>query len=539
MLLSRYINIKVQFVVLLSIISLSLAAIITINVFIHRDNSQRLTQLELSYYPALEHATKINSLLPNVRQQFEAAVIMEDEQAIDYARQISADLQVEANKGEIVLPSQADAFNKLSLALKKYTESAYALSLDFINLNDSFDNLTARSNKLSADYDSLLALSDQLRSSASQNVVDTILHSENAANDAAQQSVWLGVFFLLSVFAVGYAIFKSVISSILLVTEKMQAIATGDGDLTVRIDYSGKDEIATLVQSVNQFIEKLQGIIASTLSIGQELEVVSDKIRSESHQTLALNSTQRDHIEEVTDAVNNIIALIEQVVGFASHADSQAQKANASAQTGTQVVLKTSQEIEELASNIRDTATKLKQLDKNASNVGSILSTIQSVAEQTNLLALNAAIEAARAGDHGRGFAVVSDEVRVLANNTQQSATEINALLGELKSGSNAAVGAMDQGLASSSQAVGDAQNAGDYLLEISGQVEEITELNRQIASTTEHQARASKQIHTHMDDFRQCSHQVSQSTDQLEALSHQLSDIVTELSKSTSQFKV
>lgn len=201
--------------------------------------------------------------------------------------------------------------------------------------------------------------------------------------------------------------------------------------------------------------------------------------------------------------------------------------------------MKTSQEIEELATNIRDTAGKLKELDQNASNVGSILSTIQSVAEQTNLLALNAAIEAARAGEHGRGFAVVSDEVRVLANNTQQSATEINALLGELKSGSNAAVGAMDQGLASSSQAVGDAQNAGDYLLEISGQVEEITELNRQIASTTEHQARASKQIHTHMDDFRQCSHQVSQSTDQLEALSHQLSGIVTELSKSTSQFKV
>ena len=100
--------------------------------------------------------------------KFEAAVIMEDEQAIDYARQISADLQVEANEGAKVLPSQAYSFNQLSLALKKYTESAYALSLDFINLNDSFDNLTARSNKLSAEYDSLLALSDALRSSASQ-----------------------------------------------------------------------------------------------------------------------------------------------------------------------------------------------------------------------------------------------------------------------------------------------------------------------------------------------------------------------------------
>ena len=133
MLLSRYINIKVQFVVLLSIISLSLAAIITINVFIHRDNSQRLTQLELSYYPALEHATKIHSLLPNVQQQFEAAVIMEDEQALDYARQISSELQVEASKGANILPSQAQAFNKLSTSLKKYTDSAYALSLDFIN----------------------------------------------------------------------------------------------------------------------------------------------------------------------------------------------------------------------------------------------------------------------------------------------------------------------------------------------------------------------------------------------------------------------
>ncbi|MCW0469054.1 methyl-accepting chemotaxis protein [Vibrio chagasii] len=129
---------------------------------------------------------------------------------------------------------------------------------------------------------------------------------------------------------------------------KCKRSLTGDGDLTVRIDYSGKDEIATLVQSVNQFIEKLQGIIASTLVHWKELEVVSDKIRSESNQTLALNGTQRDHIEEVTDAVNNIIALIEQVVGFASHADSQAQKANASAQTGTQVVLAFSQESKSL-----------------------------------------------------------------------------------------------------------------------------------------------------------------------------------------------
>ncbi|MFA0113275.1 methyl-accepting chemotaxis protein [Vibrio sp. 10N.261.46.E11] len=539
MLLSRYINIKVQFIVLLSIISLSLAAIISINVFIHNDNSQRLNQLESSYYPALEHATKIYSLLPNVKQQFEAAVVMEDEQALDFARQISSELQAEASRGADVLSSQATAFNQLSQQLAKYTDAAYALSEDFINLNDSFESLTSRANQLNIEYDSLVSLSETLRESASQKVVDTILHSEKAANDAANQSIWLGVFFLISVISVGYAIFKSVISSILLVTEKMKAIATGDGDLTVRIDYAGKDEISTLVESFNQFIEKLQGIIASTLSIGHELEVVSDKIRSESNQTLALNSTQRDHIEEVTEAVNNIIDLIEQVVNFASHADSQAQKANSSAQTGTQVVLKTSKEIEELATNIRDTACKLKELDQNASNVGSILNTIQSVAEQTNLLALNAAIEAARAGEHGRGFAVVSDEVRVLANNTQQSATEINALLVDLKSGSNAAVGAMDQGLASSSQAVGDAQNAGDYLLEISGQVEEITELNKQIASTTEHQARASKQIHTHMDDFRQCSHQVSQSTDQLEALSHQLSGIVTELSKSTSQFKV
>ncbi|PKF76542.1 methyl-accepting chemotaxis protein [Vibrio sp. vnigr-6D03] len=539
MLLSRYISIRYQFILLLLIVSASLLTIIFMNVSIHKESSERLNALESRYYPALERAVKLNSLLPSLKQQFDAAVVMEDESALITADELTQSLLKDAQKGARVLPEYAQNFENFASSLQTYSQQAKQLSLDFIELNGTFDELSHRATLIEKQLKVLNSISDQLRESIRKQVVETIQTSEAEANQASSVSILLGSILIVSLGVTSFAIQHSITKSISLVTQKMKEIASGDGDLTARIEYNGKDEISLLVSRVNQFIEKLQTIIKSTLDSSNMLEKVSTRMEYSAQNTLALNNQQQTQIEDVTRSIGEMLDSIKHVVDFASQADRQAQSANQKAEQGAEVVTKTSNQIQLLAEKIRTTAAKLAELESNTNNVGSILSTIQNVAEQTNLLALNAAIEAARAGEHGRGFAVVADEVRVLASNTQSSATEINALLVELQNEAHGAVEAMSQGLESSSLGVHNAREAGQSLSEITTQVASITQVNKQIAQATELQHQTSNQIQQRLDDFTDCSQQVSHSTSELESLSHELSNIVAQLSQSTSQFKV
>ncbi|UAB69063.1 methyl-accepting chemotaxis protein [Vibrio sp. SCSIO 43132] len=539
MLLSRYISIRSQFILLLLVVAASLFSIISVNVSIHSESSERLNTLEKHYYPALESAVKLNSLLPSLKQQFDSAVVLEDESALSTAEELTLTLIGETQKGASVLPEYRSDFTTLQASLSQYSSQARQLSVDFIELNGTFEELSRRAKANDETLKTLTHQSDKLREIIRNQVVATIQESESSASHASSISWLIGGILMVVLCMTSFAIQHSITRSIALVTEKMKEIASGNGDLTARIEYAGKDEISKLVERVNQFIEKLQLIIKSTLDSSQMLEKVSNRMEFSAQNTLDLNNQQQSQIEDVTHSINDMLKSIERVVEFAAQADGQAQTANLKAEQGADIVTRTSSQIEQLAEKIRDTASKISDLEANTNNVGSILSTIQNVAEQTNLLALNAAIEAARAGEHGRGFAVVADEVRVLASNTQSSATEINTLLIELQNEAHSAVDAMSQGLESSALGVTNAREAGQSLSEITTQVASITQVNKQIAQATELQHQTSSNIQQRLDDFNACSQQVSQSTSELESLSNELSHIVSQLSQSTSQFKV
>jgi len=237
--------------------------------------------------------------------------------------------------------------------------------------------------------------------------------------------------------------------------------------------------------------------------------------------------------------MNEMFATVRHIADYASNASVEASSANCEAETGTVVVKKTIEAIHELADEVKTAAKVIDELDAHTSNVGLILDTIRSIADQTNLLALNAAIEAARAGEQGRGFAVVADEVRTLASRTQDSTQEIQQVLEELQCASRGAVEAMQRGMSKADMGVEQSSRAGDSLASIAIKVEAINVVNEQIASATEEQAQTSTLIHGYIDATHSIATQVSQDTEVLDEITQAIEAATQKLRQATNQFSV
>nr|MBP7548464.1 methyl-accepting chemotaxis protein [Corallincola sp.] len=251
---------------------------------------------------------------------------------------------------------------------------------------------------------------------------------------------------LLIVGTGGWLIAGNISRSVLKVARSLEAMAQGDGDLTVRLHHDGQDELAELVNGFNQFISKLRDSIRAVVDSVSQLRATTGQLASSSNAATAQIAAQGNAIDQTTTALSEMFMTVKHVAEHAADASAAATAADSEARSGSAVVDRTIAAINDLAGEVASTAQAIAQLEGYTSNVGTILATIRGIAEQTNLLALNAAIEAARAGEQGRGFAVVADEVRNLASRTQQSTVEIQGVLEELQHSAKGAVQAMQRG---------------------------------------------------------------------------------------------
>ncbi|RME33634.1 MAG: methyl-accepting chemotaxis protein, partial [Gammaproteobacteria bacterium] len=311
-------------------------------------------------------------------------------------------------------------------------------------------------------------------------------HLEEINGRAVKLSLGLGGIFLLLVLG-GVAITNRILVEPLTnLGLTLQDIASGEGDLTRKLKVHGKTELAWIAWSFNQFVEKLRNSMAQVHEAAARVAEESRLLSDITGRTRGIVSEQQAEAEQVATAMNEMTSTVHEVAKNAAQASDTVRETEEEVARGTQMVDDVVDSIGRLAGEVEKAAGVIHELRNDSQSIGSVLDVIRDIAEQTNLLALNAAIEAARAGEQGRGFAVVADEVRTLASRTQESTREIQAMIEKLQAASGQAVGVMGQGTEMARETVKKAAQAGEALHAINSKMARITDMNAQIASAAE-----------------------------------------------------
>lgn len=366
---------------------------------------------------------------------------------------------------------------------------------------------------------------------------EAALTAEHDEQTAVKLIIILTVAALILGLFLSAIIIRNLMKGIKLALNTTETIASGDLGKTITVE--SKDEVGQLLTSLETMRSSLQAMVRDMGDTSSELASSAEEFSAVSEETTKNLHTQQSEVEQAATAINEMSATIQEVARNASSTSETAHSASETTIKGQHVVQKTISSINELAGGVESAANVLQELEKHSENIGSVLDVIKGIAEQTNLLALNAAIEAARAGEQGRGFAVVADEVRTLASRTQESTAEIEEMIMKLQAGTKEAVNVMEEGRNKASHSVEQANLAGSSLEEITSAVSMISDMNTQIASAAEEQAVVSDEINRNITTISSLGEQNAAGANQTSASSAELSKMAVNLQNMIERFVV
>ncbi|WP_226505986.1 methyl-accepting chemotaxis protein [Pseudomonas sp. MWU16-30317] len=357
---------------------------------------------------------------------------------------------------------------------------------------------------------------------------------DERVEDMLLSIVGIAVVVLVVIVLIGLVMSGALVRPIKLMKANLDDIAAGEGDLTRRLAITSHDEIGDLAGSFNRFVDKIHGLVRQIAEMTTQLTGLVGEVASQAQRSEQAMERQRHETDQVATAINEMSSAAQEVAKSAQGAAVAAQKTDEEGQQAKRVVDGSIAQIHALVGDIRTSGTSLDSLQQDVQSIVSVLGVIRSIAEQTNLLALNAAIEAARAGEAGRGFAVVADEVRALASRTQQSTQEIQGMIDRLQKGTTSAVDAMRRSSEAGEGSSVKANEAGQSLDAIAALIATINAMNAQIAAAAEEQTavaeeinRSVHQIATAVDTVADETQQGAQTTRQLAALGERLGQMV------------
>lgn len=352
--------------------------------------------------------------------------------------------------------------------------------------------------------------------------------------DAAYQILIWTVIIAAGFIMLAIVVAGSVSRPIAQVAAMFHDIGEGEGDLRQRLPVNGEDEIAQLAQGFNSFISKIQDSVIEVAQTSEQLGLSAKDVSNQAQQTLEDSHEQKDRTMMVVTAINEMGATVNEIASNAAQAAVAAKDADTESNSGQVVVTRARDTINQLSHDVEQVGEVIESLATHTKSIGGILDVIRAISEQTNLLALNAAIEAARAGEAGRGFAVVADEVRNLASRTAASTNEVQGMIDKLQSEASRAVNAMAQSRARSHEGVTAVDEASQSLVGISDRIGLISDMNIQVAAATEEQSTVVEDINrnvTEINDITQRTASTAQAAAQaslaLNQLAHRLDTLV------------
>lgn len=388
-------------------------------------------------------------------------------------------------------------------------------------------------------------LANQMRSmantqvSASQQENDQILTQANLSiNKLTRSSIVVCIIVLVILTLAAMLITRMITKPLDNITKALANIAEGEGDLTRRLNISGVREVLMLADYFNRFISRIQQTVSSVAQVERELSHSVSATQQIVKRSRECIDRQNGETSQVATSVEELSHSFSQAVEYTSGALDATQSAYQESEVGLATVLQSAQAISLLASRIEQGAIAMERLAKTSQQVISVLTVISEITEQTNLLALNAAIEAARAGEHGRGFAVVADEVRMLAGRTQSSATEIAGILDTFNKDASDTLAIMSEGREQVQHSVAQSDEVAKAFESISNSVSSIRDLNQQIATAADAQNQAASAAAQSVERINTISQETEQNATEIHSSSQQLSELSTRLHQAVNQFR-
>ncbi|KPB53586.1 Methyl-accepting chemotaxis protein [Pseudomonas tremae] len=431
-------------------------------------------------------------------------------------------------------PSERDLYGQYVQLLGQYRQLEERLkTLTRANRLDELQNLL--NNEMVSNSDQMNTVLSKLveNNTAQLNKVKTDATSEY---DSALQLV-IGLLIAATLLTIVFAwmLIKSITTPIATALHAAETIAKGN--LTQPIAIDGTDEAGRLLLAMKTMQDKLRDTLQGISGSATQLASAAEELNAVTDESARGLVQQNNEIEQAATAVNEMTSAVEEVARNAVSTSQASRNAATSAGDGRDLVQETVSAIERMSGDVKGTAELIINLANESRDIGKVLDVIRSLADQTNLLALNAAIEAARAGEAGRGFAVVADEVRALAHRTQQSTSEIERMIGSIQSGTEQAVSSMRNSTERAESTLSIAKGAGLALNTINVAVEEINERNMVIASAAEEQAQVAREVDRNLVNIRDLSAQSTTGANQTSAASTELSRLAVDLNSMVSRF--
>ncbi|MEE1926548.1 methyl-accepting chemotaxis protein [Pseudomonas sp. 148P] len=527
---------------LFTLLGLLVLALGLVSLYETRQMDNASTEVRVTWLPSVVSLGQVGTDLNRVRA-ITLRSLLEDQPetraaTLKRAEQLNESLKAPLDTYEKTIFEDKDRtlFNAFASARQRYTDIQDDVS-DAV-LNNRLDNARQLINGPLADATD--AMQTALRDLVKYNVDGAENAAQRSADASAESFLLITctlVLIMLALVAIATLLTRSIVVPLAEAVAVAERVATGD--LTREIRVEGQDEPALLLAALSRMQASLRSTLARISASSDQLASASEELHSVTEDTSRGLQQQSAEIEQAATAVNQMTAAVEEVANNAVSTADASKGADQTTRDGRDQVNQALQSIQLLVGEVTGTAGDIEKLAASANEISRVMDVIGAIAGQTNLLALNAAIEAARAGEAGRGFAVVADEVRALAHRTQESTGEIEQIVAEIQTGTGRAVEAMQSSKGHATGTLDVARAAGEALEVIAEAIASINQRNLVIASASEQQAQVAREVDRNLVNIRDLSMQTSAGANQTSAAAQDLSRLAVELNGMVAQFKV